>query len=86
MLKVIGAVFLIFIGFCILATGGFGIIIGLLAGIFGIIGGLIGGLIGLIGGLVGALFGVVFGALGLLVPLIIIVLIIAGVVHLVAAL
>lgn len=82
MLKVIGAVFLIFIGFGILATGGFGIIIGLIAGILGVIGGLIGGIIGLIGGLIGAVFGVV----GLLAPLIIFVLVIAGVVHLIAAL
>lgn len=81
MLKAIVVVFLVLAAISLLGLGGFGLVVGLIGGIFGLIGGLIGGLVGLIGALFGAVFGIAFGLLGLFGPVIILVIIVAGILH-----
>ena len=67
-------ILLLFVG-----GGGFGLACGLL----GLIGGLMGMAVGLVAGLFGAVFGIAAGLIGAFMPLIVVVLIIAGIVNLV---
>ena len=70
-MRVLGALFLVFILLILLGSGGFALIMGL-----------IGGIVGVFAGLLGLVFGLIFGLLPLAVPIIGLFLIIMGIVHL----
>lgn len=80
--KVILGFALIFIALLILVNGGLAAVFGIAGGILGLITGIVGAVFGVVAGLFGAFVGVAATAFGLAMPLIIIVLLVAGVVHL----
>ncbi len=86
MLKALGIIFLTFLLLGILFCGGFGFCLGLMGVIIAIAGAIYGALLGLIAGVFGAIIGILGGLLGLALPVIVLVLIIAGVFHLLTSL
>ena len=82
MLKARGIIFLIFILLGLLSSGGFGLCVGLLA----LVGAIFGAVVGVVAGLFGALMGIFGGLFALALPVIAVVLIIAGICHLIIGL
>ena len=80
--KIIFGIGLIFVGLLVLAHGGFAMIFGLIGGVVGLVTGIVGAVFGVAAGLFGAVIGVAATIFGLALPLIIVVVLVAGVVHL----
>ncbi len=85
MLRLLGLIFIVLIFISIMATGGLGLIGGLVGGLFGLLAGVFGAFVGVAAGLFGAVVGVVAVVFGVLLPLAIPILIIVGLVSVVRA-
>jgi hypothetical protein len=83
MLKTIFIIFAALMLLFVFSGVGFTLMAGLLGGLIGAFGGLVGAVFGLAAGLLGAILGGLLGLLGSALPLLAIILIVAGLVHLV---